>query len=113
MAKKFVVPEKYQAWIEARRRYHLTDVQVLMARELGLNPHKFGKIANEKQESWKKPLPEFIEEIYYKRFGRKQPDVIQSIEDIVQNQQKKRVERKARQVEPAGEPAGNNSNNPS
>jgi len=32
-----------------------------MARELGLNPHKFGKLANEKQEPWKKPLPEFIE----------------------------------------------------
>jgi len=34
-----------------------------MARELGLNPHTFGKLANEKQEPWKK-LPEFIEEIY-------------------------------------------------
>jgi hypothetical protein len=31
-----------------------------MARELGMNPKKFGKIANEKQEPWKKPLPAFI-----------------------------------------------------
>jgi hypothetical protein len=61
MEKKIVIPEKYRIWIEVRRRYHLSDAQIQMARELGLNPHKFGKIANEKQELWKKPLPEFIE----------------------------------------------------
>jgi hypothetical protein len=32
-----------------------------MARELGLNPDKFGKLANHKQESWKLPLPQYIE----------------------------------------------------
>ena len=29
-----------------------------------MNPKKFGKIANEKQEPWKAPLPVFIERIY-------------------------------------------------
>lgn len=71
MAKKQIIPQKYQVWVEVRRRYHLSDAQVQMARELGLNPHKFGKLANEKQEPWKKPLPEFIEEIYFKRFREK------------------------------------------
>jgi hypothetical protein len=61
-----------------RRRYHLSDAQIQMARELGLNLHKFGKIANEKQEPWKIPLPQFIESIYLKRFHKSQPDVIQS-----------------------------------
>jgi hypothetical protein len=48
MVKKQIVPQKCHMWIEARKRYHLSDAQVQMARELGLNPHKFGKLANEK-----------------------------------------------------------------
>lgn len=42
-------------------------------RELGLNPDKLGKIDNHKQEPWKTPLPQFIEEIYFKRFKRMLP----------------------------------------
>ena len=62
-----------QAWVEARQRYHLSHVQVQMARELGLNPRKLGKIANHQQEPWKAPLPQFIEDLYLKRFGRESP----------------------------------------
>ena len=50
MAKKKKMPEKYQIWIEARRRYHLSHAHIQMARELGLNPMKFCSIANTKQE---------------------------------------------------------------
>jgi hypothetical protein len=46
-------------------------MQIQMARERNLNPRKFEKLANEKQEAWKQPLPEFIEEIYFKRFKEK------------------------------------------
>jgi hypothetical protein len=53
MAKNNAIPEKYQVWIEARRRCHLSDAQVQMARELGFDPNQFGKIAYEKQEPWK------------------------------------------------------------
>jgi hypothetical protein len=49
MAKK--IPKKYLPLIEARRRFHLSDVHIQMARELGLNPKKFGSLANTKQES--------------------------------------------------------------
>ena len=73
MSKKNKVPAKYQIWIDARRRYHLSDVHIQMARELGMNPKKLGKISNEKQEPWKAPLPAFIEDIYLKRFGRSRP----------------------------------------
>jgi hypothetical protein len=45
-------------------------VTVQMARELGMNPAKLGKIDNHQREPWKLPLPEFIEELYRKRFGR-------------------------------------------
>ena len=96
MAKSQAIPEKYRIWIEVRKRYRLSDAQVQMARELGLNPHKFGKLANEKQEPWKKPLPEFIEEIYFKRFKKKQPDIVSSIEQLVRDQREKKEERKAR-----------------
>lgn len=96
MAKKQIIPEKYQVWIETRKRYHLSDEQIQMARGLGLNPRKFSKYANEKQEPWKKPLPEFIEEIYFKRFGKRQPDVVKSIEQLVQDRREKKAERKAR-----------------
>ena len=89
MAKKKVIPAKYQVWVEARKRYHLSDMHIQMARELGLNPKKFGKLANERQEPWKAPLPDFIENIYFKRFGKTRPDVVKSIEQMVGPQQKK------------------------
>jgi hypothetical protein len=62
-----------QAWIEAGRCHRLSTVHVQMARELGLNPKKLGKIDNHRQEPWKAPLPEFIEHLYAKRFGRPRP----------------------------------------
>ena len=95
MAKKIVIPEKYQVWIEARRRYHLSDMQIQMARELGLNPRKFGKIANEKQEPCKIPMPQFIESIYLKRFHKSQTDVVQSLEEMIRAQQEKQAEKEA------------------
>ena len=55
------IPEKYRIWIEARKRHKLTDLHIQMAKELGMNPRKFGKIDNHKQEQWKAPLPEFID----------------------------------------------------
>ena len=60
MAKKTSIPAKLQPWLEARKRYHLTDTQIQMARELGLNPKKFGGYANYRQEPWKRPLGEYI-----------------------------------------------------
>jgi hypothetical protein len=96
MTKSQAIPEKYRIWIEVRKRYRLSDAQVQMARELGLNPRKFGKLANEKQEPWKKPLPEFIEEIYFKRFKKRQPNSVRSIEQLVQDQQEKQEERRHR-----------------
>lgn len=57
-------------WMVAQKRHRLSDKQVQMARELGLNPDKLGKIDNHKQEAWKAPLPQFIESIYFKRFKR-------------------------------------------
>lgn len=61
--------EKHQqAWQIAKKKYRLSDVTIQMARELGLNPNKLGKIANHKQEPWKEPLPHFIRILHEKRF---------------------------------------------
>ena len=54
-----------------------------MARELGLDPKKFGGLANHRQEPWKVPLPNFIEEVYLKRFGVERPAEVMSLEEIV------------------------------
>jgi hypothetical protein len=82
MAKKTKKPnQKMQAWIEARKRHHLSYAQVHMARELGINLAKLGKIDNHKQQPWKLPLPQFIEELYFKRFGKTSPEAVLSLEE--------------------------------
>ena len=81
MSKKIKTNRQMQEWIDARRRRHLSHSQVQMARELGLNPAKLGKIDNHKQEPWKLPLPQFIEQLYFERFGKTTPDNVVSIEE--------------------------------
>jgi len=63
-----------------------------MTRELGLNPKKFGGLANTRQEPWKLPLPEFIEKLYFKHFNRRRPDVVRSIEQMVSDARRKSTE---------------------
>ena len=75
------IPEKFQLWIDARKRHHLSHAQVQMARELGMNPKRLGKIDNADQEPWKVPLPQFIEKLYEKRFGKRRPEIVLSMED--------------------------------
>ena len=98
MAKKKKIPEKYQRWIDARKRFRLSHAHIQMARELGLNPKKFASLANTKQESWKLPLPDFIEELYFKHFKKNQPDNMRSIEQIVKDYNKKKEERRDRRL---------------
>jgi fructose-1,6-bisphosphatase len=85
---KTKIPEKYQRWIDARKRYHLSHTHIQMARELGLNPKKFGSIANTKQKPWKLPLPEFIEELYIKHFKKSRPENVRYIEQMVRDSKK-------------------------
>lgn len=57
MGKKKAISQPSQVWIEARRRHRLSHAHVQMARELGLNPKKLGKIDNHRRQPWKLPLP--------------------------------------------------------
>ena len=90
------IPEEYLKWIDARKRSRLSHAQIQLARELGMNPRKFGGLANHKQEPWKLPLPDFIEQLYYKRVKKDQPETVRSIEQMVKDQNRQKEERKAR-----------------
>jgi len=78
---------RLDAWAEAQKRFHLSDLHIQMARELGLNPKKFGGLANHRQEPWKLPLPEFIAECYRKRFHRERPAKVVPLADVAKRQQ--------------------------
>ena len=93
MAKK-KLPQNLQDWVEARKRFHLSHAHVQMARELGMNPKKLGKLDNHDQESWKAPLPQFIEHLYFKRFGRERPEVVMSVEERARAHDAKKAARK-------------------
>ena len=99
MANQRNLPPKLQAWIDARKRFHLSHTHVQMARELGINPKKLGGMANHRQEPWKVPLPQYIEELYLKRFKKERPDNVRSIEQIVKDKKRKQAERKHQQQE--------------
>jgi DNA-binding XRE family transcriptional regulator len=95
MAKKKKQPsQKAQAWVAARKRHRLSHTQVQMARELGMNPNKLGKIDNHDQEPWKIPLKQYIEHLYFKRFGKEHPDVVLSIEEKTRHEREKKARRR-------------------
>ena len=66
-----------------------------MARELGLTPKKLGGMANHDQERWKVPLPQYIEQLYEKRFKKKQPDDVRPLEVREAEMRRKKADRKA------------------
>lgn len=59
-----------------------------------MNPKRLGKIDNADQEPWKLPLPEFIEELYRRRFGRDRPDVVMTIEERARLEERKKAARR-------------------
>ena len=88
-----------EKWMVAQKRHRLSDKQVQMARELGLNPDKIGKIDNHRQESWKAPLPQFIESIYFKRFKREEPETVKPLKQIMAEMEAKKKLQKEKKEE--------------
>ena len=81
----------------AQKRHHLSDVQVQMARELGFKPDSLRKIDNHKQEPWKTPLPQHIENLYEKRFKREKPEVVKSLkQQLLDDAAKREAKKKAK-----------------
>ena len=93
MPKKGFIPNKLRPWIEARTKFHLSHAQIQMVRELGLNPKKLGSMANYKQEQWKVPLPNYIEQLYEKRFNKRAPDDIRPLEVRDAEKRKRKVQK--------------------
>ena len=85
-----------EKWLVAQKRHRLSDRQVQMARELGLNPDKLGKIDNHRQEVWKTPLPQFIEDIYFKR---EEPETVKPLKQIMAEMEVKKKQQKAKKEE--------------
>jgi hypothetical protein len=83
--------QKFQAWIDARKRHRLSHAQVQMASELEMNPGKLGELDNHDQEPWKMPLRPFIEHLYFKRFGRERPETVLSIEELISLRERKKA----------------------
>jgi hypothetical protein len=59
-----------------------------------MNPKKLGKLDNHDQERWKAPLPQFIERLYFRRFGKERPDQVLSIEERAGAQRAKKAARR-------------------
>ena len=80
MPKKGFIPNKLRPWLEARKRFRLSHVHIQMARELGMTPKSLGKLRASGRQSWKLPLPAYLEELYEKRFKRSAPESVLIIE---------------------------------
>lgn len=93
------IPDSLRDWITARQRHRLSHAHVQMARELGMNPRKLGKLDNAHQEPWKLPLPKFLESLYLKRFGRERPEQVRSIEEHCRLLEKKKAIRRQSQAQ--------------
>ena len=98
MAKQKQLSPKYQVQIDARKRHKLSHAHIQMARELGMNPKKFGKLNNRNQEPWKAPLPIFIKNLYFKRFGKDRPEKVRTIEQVVKDKKRRQLERKEKKL---------------
>lgn len=95
------IPRNLQPWFEARRRFNLSHATVQMARELGLNPKKFGSLADTKASPWKAPLAEFIAHCYYKAQKRHSPEVVRSLEQVIRDNEDKKARRRERKAQRA------------
>ena len=95
------IPPNLQPWFEARKRFNLSHATVQMARELGLNPKKFGSLADTRGSPWKAPLAEFIAECYYKAHKRRSPELVRSLEQVIKDNQDKKARRRERKAQRA------------
>lgn len=94
MGKKNRIPHKFQPWIDARKKFQLTHAHVQMARELGMNPKRFSSQTKKENETWKLPLPEFIEALYEKKYGKRSPDIVKTMEELAAEHLARRAAKK-------------------
>jgi hypothetical protein len=63
--------KKEELWAKAKRKCKLNRETLRMAKEMGLNPKSLIKNIPNKSEKWKKPVNEWIKDMYEKRMKKK------------------------------------------
>ena len=63
---------KQELWDEAKRKCHIGDEEIRMAKEMGLNPKSLIKNIPSKSEMWKAPVKEWIRDMYEERQRKSQ-----------------------------------------
>ena len=59
--------KKNQLWAEAKRRCHLSNEALEMAKEMGLNPKSLIKNIPSPKQQWKAPVEVWIRDMYDQR----------------------------------------------
>ncbi|MEK7676717.1 MAG: hypothetical protein AAB676_12875 [Verrucomicrobiota bacterium] len=60
-------------WADAQQRCRLSVEVMAMAKELGLNPRSLIKNIPNRSEPWKLPVKDWVQNMYFKRFGNRTP----------------------------------------
>ncbi len=63
-----------------------------------MNPKKLGKLVPTAGQQWKAPLPEFIAHCYEKSHGRRTPEKIRSLEQLIEDEEKRKDARRDRKA---------------
>ncbi|MDP4087050.1 MAG: hypothetical protein Q8934_21035 [Bacillota bacterium] len=59
-----------QTWEEAKKRCHLNEVDVQMAKDLGMTPKSLIKNIPTSNQQWKAPVKVWIRDLYEEKFDR-------------------------------------------
>ena len=89
------IPPKLQPWFHVRKELGLSNTTIQMARELGMNPRKLGRLVPTIGQQWKASLHEFIADCYEKSHGRRTPENIRSLEQIINDDAKRKDAKRA------------------
>ncbi|KAB7665541.1 hypothetical protein [Bacillus sp. B1-b2] len=61
---------KKLTWSEAKKRCHLNEMDVQMAKELGMTPKSLVKNIPASNQTWKVPVKIWIRDLYEEKFDR-------------------------------------------
>ncbi|MFD2617746.1 hypothetical protein [Terrilactibacillus laevilacticus] len=65
-----VAKRNSQAWTEAKKRCHLNETDIQMAKELGMTAKSLIKNIPTPNQQWKAPVKVWIRDLYEERFAK-------------------------------------------
>ncbi|WP_019157041.1 hypothetical protein [Robertmurraya massiliosenegalensis] len=77
--------KKLQKWKEAKKQCCLNDMDIQMAKELGMSPKSLIKNIPAPNQRWKAPVKMWIRDLYEEKFGR-----IQIVKSVPSNEIKRK-----------------------